>query len=136
MQTMQYKDFCFSYNPARLQVIHQRRTAQHHCPGYGSITQVLGEAPRIVRGSGSFWGEQAMAEFEALHQVYCQGGAGMLLIPMYQPILAYFTALEITGQGGSVEFSFEFIQETSSPQIGTCGSDLIFLKGNWGGGGQ
>ena len=131
---MQYKDFRFSYNPARLQVIHQRRTVEHDCPGYGAVTQVLGEAPRIIRGSGAFWGEQAMNEFEALHQVYCQQDAGMLLIPMYQPILAYFTQLQITGQGASVQFTFEFVQQTSSPSIATQGSDLLFLKSAWGGG--
>ena len=53
---MQFKDFVFPHEPAKLEVGAVNRLGVGHCPGYGPVIQELGVQQRVITGEGAFFG--------------------------------------------------------------------------------
>ncbi|HAL11680.1 MAG TPA: hypothetical protein DCP22_05095 [Ruminococcaceae bacterium] len=116
MTTMSYKTFSFPHNPEKITVSTETRIATAHCPEYGPIHQNLGLARRVIRAEGYFYGENAKAQYAALETLMWQSTAGLLRVPGMGVVVAYLTALNMTGEGdGTVlRYTAEFTELIAS----------------------
>lgn len=107
---MRFKEYTWPHNPERYTVEYRRRTAALKMPFGGYVLQDLGEDCRVLRGEGSFAGAGAYEAFQALAEVFGQGGDGVLVHPVWPAARACFTVLEVTEEPvpDFVRYRFEF----------------------------
>ncbi len=113
---MKYKNFVWLHNPSTIDITVARDLKEAKIPFKGSVIQDFGREKRIVSGSGQFFGEDCMAQFESLFLVFKQGGAGYLSLPGIDSFLALFKDLKLIGNSmpNVVNYSFEFWEDLSS----------------------
>ena len=107
---MQYKDYIWPHNPETYTITFRRKVATAKVPFGRYGMQDLGLSYRVMEGEGVFEGENAYNEFKKLATVFYQGGAGVLVHPVWQASNAYFVALELKQQPleNYVRYRFEF----------------------------
>lgn len=113
MMAMRFKKFIWPNNPARCSYQVRRNTAIHKYPGGGYSVEDLGEARRILTGSGEFYGENAYETMLELLRVYEQPDAGVLVHPILQFQQAYFTELSLIQEPRKdyVAYQFTFVED-------------------------
>lgn len=107
---MRFKDYTWPHNPETYTVEFRRRVAAHKIPFGGCVFQDLGETHRVMRGEGTFAGEGAYEEFQALSRVFYQAGPGLLTHPVWRTAEAHFVALRLAEEPRPdyVRYTFEF----------------------------
>ena len=130
---MRYKDYIWPSNPGSYRISFRRAVAEHKLPFGGSVTQDLGLVCRVLEGEGEFAGEGAYEEFKRLATVFYQGGAGVLVHPVWMTTRAYFTELEAVQEPlpDYVRYRFAFreagsegaaLEEAGAPAAGSGGT--------------
>ncbi len=111
---MRYKDYVWPHNPERYRVSFRRKLAAHKVPGGGTVMQDLGCLYRVMEGEGEFVGEGAYKEFRKLLAVFSEGGAGLLVHPVWETEHARFAELELTEEPRSnyVRYRFAFWEDS------------------------
>ncbi len=124
LSTMRYKDYVWPHNPERYRVSFRRKLAAHKVPGGGTVMQDLGSMYRVMEGEGEFVGEGAYEEFKKLLAVFSEGGAGLLVHPVWETERACFAELELTEEPRSnyVRYRFAFWEDSG------YGASLAALK--------
>lgn len=112
---MQYKDYVWPHNPETYTITFERKVAVKKVPFGRYGMQDLGLTYRVMRGEGEFAGENAYAEFKKLATVFYQGGAGILVHPVWQTAEAYFVELELTQQPMENYVRYRFAFWETSP---------------------
>ena len=110
---MRYKDYTCPHNPEVYTVERQRRLVVHQIPFGRCVIQDLGGVYRVLRGEGVFAGEGAYERFRQLAGVLREGGAGILVHPVWQTERAWFASLQVTEEPlpDYVRYSFEFWED-------------------------
>lgn len=113
LSAMRYKDYVWPHNPERYQVRFRRRLATHGVPFGGTVVQDLGREYRVMEGEGEFVGEGAYEEFKRLLAVFQEGGAGLLIHPVWEAERAHFAELELMEEPRSryVRYRFAFWED-------------------------
>lgn len=93
---MRFKDYTWPHNPETYTVEYRRQVAAHKVPFGRYVMQDLGITYRILQGEGTFAGDKAYEQFQELAAVFEEGGAGLLVHPIWQPARAYFVSLRLT----------------------------------------
>lgn len=116
VELMSFRNFTFPYNPAQIEVGYDRVVRVVNMPFAAPVTQELGRGPRVVRGQGE-WPEGGTFGPLARHleEEFRRGGAGRLICPVTEPMIAHFTALKLIGKGGenTVQYAFEFVEDAA-----------------------
>ena len=112
---MRYKDYTWPHNPEVYTVERQRRLVVHQIPFGRCVIQDLGGMYRVLHGEGVFAGEGAYEQFRELAAVFQEGGAGLLVHPVWQTERAWFASLQVTEEPlpDYVHYSFEFWEDWS-----------------------
>ncbi len=100
MGTMQFRDYIFRHNPARIAVSDPRAVVTHICPGGAEIAQELGTRARVITCSGSFFGNgmtEAMGQLLEFRRK--AEGEGMLYLPGLPPFPARLLELKFDAEG-------------------------------------
>ena len=86
----------------------------------GCVLQNLGRQPKIIKGRGSFTGENAFFQFSELEKLLNDRTSGVLLISGIAPCCATFEKLTMLGQPSkdTIDYEFTFVED-----IGEIGSD-------------
>jgi hypothetical protein len=110
---MQFRDYIFRHNPAKITVSDSKAVATHLCPGGAEIAQELGERARQVTCSGSFFGAnlgEAMGQLLEFRQKAT--GEGMLYLPGLPPFPARLLelAFDAEGDGRIILYTMKFIE--------------------------
>ena len=92
---MRYKDYVWPHNPETYTISFKRQVAVAKVPFGRYGMQDLGMSYRVMEGEGVFAGKGAYDEFKKLASVFCQGGPGLLIHPVWQASQAYFVLLEL-----------------------------------------
>jgi len=110
---MRYKDYTWPHNPETCRVELERKIAVQKVPFGGWILQDLGAMHRVIRGEGVFAGEGAYEEFRKLEAVFRQGGAGMLVHPVWKAMRVHFAQLEVREEPRPdyVRYTFAFWED-------------------------
>ena len=117
---MRYKDYTWPHNPEVYTVERQRRLAVHPIPFGNCVIQDLGGMYRVLRGEGVFAGEGAYEQFQQLAAVFQEGGAGMLVHPVWKTERAWFASLQMTEEPlpDYVRYRFEFWEDWNGYDAG------------------
>lgn len=120
LSAMRYKDYVWPHNPESYHVRFSRLLAAHKAPFGGTVVQDLGTTYRVMEGEGEFVGEEAYQEFRKLLEVFSEGGAGLLIHPVWQAERAHFAELELTEEPRSdyVRYRFAFWEDSSESETG------------------
>jgi hypothetical protein len=110
---MQFRDYIFRHNPAKITVSSPKAVVTHLCPGGAEIAQELGERARVVTCSGSFFGAsmgEAMGQLLEFRQR--SAGEGMLYLPGLPPFPARLLELvfDAEGDGRIILYTMKFIE--------------------------
>ena len=110
---MRFKDYTWPHNPEVYGVERRRRLAVHPVPFGGCVIQDLGGSYRVLRGEGEFAGRDAYEQFRKLVDVFQEGGAGLLVHPVWQTERAWFASLTVEEEPlpDYVRYSFEFWED-------------------------
>ena len=110
---MRYKDYTWPHNPEVYTVERQRRLVVHPIPFGNCVIQDLGGMYRVLRGEGGFAGEGAYEQFQQLAAVFQEGGAGLLVHPVWKTERAWFASLQVTEEPlpDYVRYRFEFWED-------------------------
>ena len=110
----QFKDYIFPINPNRFRISRGRvlKTFQPPMAGAGvvrrAVIQPIGLEPVVITGTGELAGEDPMAEYVSLYQLFLQEGSGLLTLPGLTPFYCYFQSLQLTGEAGPNVLGYEF----------------------------
>ena len=110
---MRFKGYTWPHNPEIYHVERRRRLAAHPVPYGGCVIQDLGSECRVLRGEGVFAGANAYEQFRQLAAVFEEGGAGLLVHPVWRTERAWFAALTVEEEPlpDYVRYSFEFWED-------------------------
>ncbi|MGM9619326.1 MAG: SafA/ExsA family spore coat assembly protein [Oscillospiraceae bacterium] len=114
LSAMRYKNYVWPHNPERYRVSFKRQLAAHKVPFGGTVMQDLGTTYRVMEGEGEFVGAEAYQEFRKLLEVFSEGGAGLLVHPVWRAERAHFAELELTEEPRSdyVRYRFAFWEDS------------------------
>ncbi len=127
---MRYKDYVWPHNPETYTISFRRNVAVAKVPFGRYGMQDLGMSYRVMEGEGVFAGRGAYGEFKKLATVFYQGGAGLLVHPVWQAAQAYFVSLELAQQPLEDYVRYRFAFWETSP----LSTSLIRVSGESGGG--
>ena len=115
LSPMRYKGYTWPHNPRVYSIDYERKMAVHKTPFGLFRLQDLGRTNRIMEGEGEFVGEDAYAQFGQLANVFYDGGAGLLVHPLWQAANAYFVSLRLEQEPRPdyVRYSFSFWEDDS-----------------------
>ena len=110
MDKLRFKSFVWPTNP---EVYHEDfvRDALYAKSDDGdSVFSGMGPMKRVITGSGSFYGSDAYASFQALADLFAADGLGLLNHPYCGKKMVYFTKLQMSQspKADYVAYSFEF----------------------------
>ena len=110
---MRYKDYTWPHNPEVYAVERRRRLAVHPVPYGTCVIQDLGSSYRVLQGEGEFIGKNAYEQFRQLAEVFQEGGAGLLVHPVWQAERAWFASLTVEEEPlpDYVRYRFEFWED-------------------------
>lgn len=108
MAVLRYKGYGFPYNPNRLEIKHTRNFVKYPILQSHVHIEEAKDDSMIVSGKGSFFGENSMAEFEQLKNLFDQGGVGQLVLPVGNIVDAYFASLIQIFESGTDALDYEF----------------------------
>ena len=127
---MRYKDYVWPHNPETYTITFRRSIAAAKVPFGRCVMQDMGQSYRVMEGEGVFAGRGAYGEFKKLATVFYQGGAGLLVHPVWQAAQAYFVSLELAQQPLEDYVRYRFAFWETSP----LSTSLIRVSGESGGG--
>ena len=110
---MRFKGYTWPHNPETYTVEYRRKVAAHKVPFGRYVMQDLGVTYRVLRGEGTFAGEQAYEQFQQLAKVFEESGAGLLAHPVWPATRAYFVSLRLVEKPlpDYVRYTFEFWED-------------------------
>lgn len=112
----EYKGISFPVNPSTVEVFNGRSVKVKSAHGSNPITQDLGAKPTEIKGSGTFYCDDARERCERLAHLTRESGSGWLHCPYCVPIMAYLTCFEYKADSNksSVSYKFELIEDCSA----------------------
>ncbi len=96
LSAMRFKSFVWPHNPRDFRVVWQRRVTVLDAPGGRYFLQEIGKTCRTFQGVGEFYGPKAYDQLRQLARVFREDGPGLLVHPLWDSRMAYFTRLELT----------------------------------------
>lgn len=110
---MRYKNYTWPHNPEIYAVERRRRLAVHPVPFGTCVIQDLGGDYQVLQGEGVFVGPDAYEQFRRLAEVFQQGGAGLLVHPVWRTERAWFASLTVEEEPlpDYVRYRFEFWED-------------------------
>ena len=73
LNVMKFKNYVWPHNPSTINISVKRDLKEVFIPFKGSIIQDYGREKRIVSGSGQFFGNDCIEQFDSLFFVFKQG---------------------------------------------------------------
>lgn len=112
---MRYKGFTFWCNPTSLEIVRDKGMITYKKPQLGVEKAELCPECRVIRGKGELSGGDCITQYERLCRLQAEAGAGVLSLPVAEPLRAYFRKLtaEADVTPDRIVFSFEFVEAES-----------------------
>ena len=112
LSAMRFKSFVWPHNPRDFRVVWQRRVTVLDAPGGRYFLQEIGKTCRTFQGVGEFCGPDAYKQLKQLARVFREDGPGLLVHPLWESRMVYFTRLELTQEPRQdyVAYTMSFIE--------------------------
>jgi len=110
LAAMRFGDYVWPHNPKIFEASVTRKLAVVKIPFGRSVVTDLGENCRVFSGEGEFCGAGAYDAFKKLAAKFHEGGAEMLVHPVWGAARVYFTALSLREEpyADYVRYAFTF----------------------------
>ena len=118
MDKLTYKTFTWPQNP---------HTYKEECirePHFITVDRQtyfegIGKMQRIITGTGTFFGENAISSFQDLAELFEENDPGNLQHPLWGIRYCYFTGLELTQEPTKdcVSYRFQFTQALTNGEV-------------------
>lgn len=135
MNSIQYKDFKFPYNPQTTAFKCDRSYIKHKYPSQiGAELEDFGVNAIIITGKGIFYGDNAYADFKSLYIEYQKSGVGFVSHPIFDWVTrGLMVGLEsnVDNENNVIHYSFEIVAD-SEPVITNNGTLEYPIEGNNG----
>lgn len=95
MEKLSYKTFVFPTNPHTYQEEATREGKYDKDDAGNDVFQGMGYLKRVITGTGAFFGENAVTEFQKLQKLFEETDPGNLEHPLWGIRYCYFTGLEL-----------------------------------------
>lgn len=105
---MRYNSFEWPSNPDNIKISCTALTSEYNMPFLKSTVKKICAKPRIISGSGYFFGESAEVFAERLKEEFDSPYPGLLFIPGFEPFFAVFSSLAVKKQSGDDSIYYEF----------------------------
>ncbi len=105
---MQFKNFVWPCNPAKLEITSCRNLKIFQLPYNGEAVQDLGRAGRRITGSGVFYGSGALSSCHTLEGLLHGGAPGLLTLPGEAAFTAHFCSFSYRREATPDYFSYTF----------------------------
>ena len=118
MDKMTYKTFTWPQNPHtyKEECIRQPHfiTMDHQ-----TYYEGMGDMQRIITGTGTFFGDKAISDFQKLAKLFESGDPGNLQHPLWGIRYCYFTGLELTQEPkeNCISYRFQFTQASTNGEV-------------------
>ncbi len=115
LSLMSFGDYHWLHNPLELKIENRKLSHSRLFPSKGQKLYLNGNECRVIKGKGELVGVDCIERFRELYRVFEKGEKRVLSIPLFGPVYARFTALEILGDTTPdlLTYSFEFTEENS-----------------------
>ena len=109
---MRFKSHTWNYNPEKIKILSQKEVVESIVPLDDNITESLGRNARVVTGEGCVFGENCFEEYYSIWCVFRDNTPGVLSIPEFAVMNAYFTSLSVIGEATDnlIRYSFTFTE--------------------------
>lgn len=109
---MRFKSHTWNYNPEKIKILSQKEVVESIVPLDDNITESLGRNARMVTGEGCVFGENCFEEYYSIWGVFRDNTPGVLSIPEFAVMNAYFTSLSVIGEATDnlIRYSFSFTE--------------------------
>lgn len=127
---MRFKDFIWPINPSEISFSTKNTVKELKLLYGGCMLQNLGRQPKVIKGRGSFVGENAFFWFSELEKLLNDRTSGILLISGIAPCCAILYRLDMLGQPSSntIEYEFTFIEDIGEIKSDTQEKCYIVLS--------
>ena len=118
MNTMQFGDYIFKYNPEKIEVLQGESLVEHFFPGKGMAVQNMGRKTRKIKCYGVFTGKKladTLSQIDIFTKRHTTGTAKMLFVPGIEPFYAVVKefAVDMQGDGRLIPYTILFVEENS-----------------------
>lgn len=119
MEKLSYKTFVFPTNPHIYREETLREGKYDKDDAGNDVFLGMGYLKRIITGTGAFFGENAVAEFQKLQTLFEDAEPGNLEHPLWGIRYCYFTGLEMTQEPKQdyVAYKFTFQQALANDYL-------------------
>lgn len=112
LTSMSFDGYTWEFNSKYLTFSHNSNTNIAYYPFGGSTLQHFGRQNCVITGSGYFVGEDCTDMYNKLRDKFNSGKIGVLTLPGFPPITAFFNRLVLKGEPKPdiLDYEFEFIE--------------------------
>lgn len=109
---MRFKNLSWRFNPHTVKVSSEMDVAESHIPFGNNTTESFGRNARIVTGEGYLCGEDCFSQHRELWKLYKEENSGILSLPEFLVMKAYFSSLQIIGEPSDnlIRYIFTFTE--------------------------
>lgn len=113
---MRFKNLTWNYNPHSIKITSKKSMFQGKIPDGDNILKSYGRDCIVIIGEGCFYGENAFDKYRELWKLFKENKAGILSVPEFVVVKAYFSSLEIIGEATDnlINYKFTFIEDINS----------------------
>lgn len=122
---MRFRNLTWRFNPHTVKISSKTDTSENHIPFGNNITESFGRNVRTVTGEGYLCGEDCFSQYRDLWKLYKENVSGILSLPEFLVMKAYFSSIEIIGEPSDnlIRYIFTFtevIEDKSDPLDTSC----------------
>lgn len=112
---LEYKGHQFPINPAALEISNSKKLGIEHIYGGNAKAQEIDVEPSVIKGKGTFYGDDAQLQCMHICELLKENGSGWLYYPEALAIKAFFTQFDykLDSKSNSVSYNFTFIEDCS-----------------------
>lgn len=112
LTSMSFDGFTWEFNSKYLTFSHNSNINISYYPYGGSMLQHFGKQNCVITGSGFFAGDNCIDMYSGLRDKFNSGKIGVLTLPGFPPVTAFFNKLVLKGEPKPdiLEYEFEFIE--------------------------
>lgn len=116
---MRYKEHIWNYNPEKIKILSKKEIIENKIPMADNIIQNFGRTARVITGEGSLFGNDCFSQFDELWHLYREESPGVLSVPEFVVMKAYFSDLTIIGEPTDklITYSFLFTEVMDSEKV-------------------
>jgi len=118
---IRYRGVELHHNPKSIQIEENKSYSEYFFANAPGAVQESGKRARVVSGEGEFFGENCLAQYHAVLELFTSREGGLLSVSGYAPFYARFVSFTLTQPPleNFLSYRFVFVEDMSQMPQGT-----------------